>query len=721
MLEEGGRDERTGDLIWLPIKIKDEMKQCRFGFHEMIFGNYESDVDKGGNSQFETEEEAEAQQAMYKKHSVHASHSSIFRGVDRINIILNIIGAPINDGGCDLKPRDLLHKKVLCAFYPLHDYFELNQVSKVWIRSFYSPKNQPINLIRDYFGEKIALYFSWLGMYTMWLFYASIGGVITHIFIVAQGYDVNSVVIVFFAVFMAGWSTVYLEKWKVKEVRTALKYGMIGFEEEETERPEFEGTFTKSPIDGKELEYFKDSKRGALFLNSLKVIVGLCILVLGLLAGMLTVNYYLNGGKHGNADIPGNDDGVYEYDDGGVVLRTGGYSWGMILVFFLQALLIELGGGYFTDIAAKLTDEENHKTDTNYEDALVLKSFVFNFINSYTGLFYIGFLAKLTGQPCSGPDGKDNCMSALNIALGTIFVSRLVVGNIQEVIVPLVNSYLKARENQLDEEDQERLLRHASTVSRSSTLEEEEDETPAQTAIEEQYCLDDYDASKDLYGDYLEMCLQVRGCLHYPLASFCSSMSKHQMLLFSRPLVQFGYATLFATSFTLAPLMAAVNNYVEIRVDAWKIAVTSKRPFPQGAEDIGQWQTLLEFMSTLQIISNTALVLFISEVPWFEGLDPKSKLIMFIVIEHFAFGLKILIGTVMDDVPEEVEIQIDRQDLYRTKLVDNEQDEQSELNEAMGKRPKPEPPILADFCVHESDTEWIDRAMRKKMKAERGV
>merc|ERR1719198_1092624 len=116
----------------------------------------------------------------------------------------------------------------------------------------------------------------------------------------------------------------------------------------------------------------------------------------------------------------------------------------MILVFFLQALLIELGGGYFTDIAAKLTDEENHKTDTNYEDALVLKSFVFNFINSYTGLFYIGFLAKLTGQPCSGPDGKDNCMSALNIALGTIFVSRLVVGNIQEVIVPLVNSYLKA-------------------------------------------------------------------------------------------------------------------------------------------------------------------------------------------------------------------------------------------------------------------------------------
>ena len=191
-------------------------------------------------------------------------------------------------------------------------------------------------------------------------------------------------------------------------------------------------------------------------------------------------------------------------------------------------------------------------------------------------------------------------------------------------------------------------------------------------------------------------------------------------IIFAIASLQFGYATLFATSFTLAPMMAFVNNYVEIRVDAWKISVLSRRPFPSGAEDIGQWQTLLEFMSTLQIITNTALVIFTSNISWFSSFDNKTKLILFIVIEHIAFALKAGIRTIVDDIPEEVEIQIARNKLYNTKLVDNQHDEQSELDEVMGRRPPVEPPALADFCIHQSDTEWIDRAMRRKLKADRG-
>ena len=35
--------------------------------------------------------------------------------------------------------------------------------------------------------------------------------------------------------------------------------------------------------------------------------------------------------------------------------------------------------------------------------------------------------------------------------------------------------------------------------------------------------------------------------------------------------IQFGYCTLFVAAFPLAPLMAFVNNAIEIRVDAWKL------------------------------------------------------------------------------------------------------------------------------------------------------
>ena len=34
---------------------------------------------------------------------------------------------------------------------------------------------------------------------------------------------------------------------------------------------------------------------------------------------------------------------------------------------------------------------------------------------------------------------------------------------------------------------------------------------------------------------------------------------------------QFGYATLFVAAYPLSCVMALVNNYIEIRIDAWKL------------------------------------------------------------------------------------------------------------------------------------------------------
>ena len=38
---------------------------------------------------------------------------------------------------------------------------------------------------------------------------------------------------------------------------------------------------------------------------------------------------------------------------------------------------------------------ENHRTQTSYEDALILKLFGFQFVNSYTSLFYIAFFRQV--------------------------------------------------------------------------------------------------------------------------------------------------------------------------------------------------------------------------------------------------------------------------------------------------------------------------------------
>lgn len=40
----------------------------------------------------------------------------------------------------------------------------------------------------------------------------------------------------------------------------------------------------------------------------------------------------------------------------------------------------------------------------------------------------------------------------------------------------------------------------------------------------------------------------------------------------------------------------------------------SRRPEPRGAEDIGTWYTILAIMSSVAVVSNSAIVAFTSEI-----------------------------------------------------------------------------------------------------------
>jgi hypothetical protein len=45
----------------------------------------------------------------------------------------------------------------------------------------------------------------------------------------------------------------------------------------------------------------------------------------------------------------------------------------------------------YNKLAVVLTNWENHQKETDYEDALAVKFFLFGFANSYTSIFYIAF------------------------------------------------------------------------------------------------------------------------------------------------------------------------------------------------------------------------------------------------------------------------------------------------------------------------------------------
>lgn len=74
----------------------------------------------------------------------------------------------------------------------------------------------------------------------------------------------------------------------------------------------------------------------------------------------------------------------------------------------------------------------------------------------------------------------------------------------------------------------------------------------------------------------------------------------------SVPVIQFGFITLFVASFPLAPLMALINNIIEVRVDAWKLTTQFRRPVAAKAHSIGAWQEILNGMAILSVVTNVS-------------------------------------------------------------------------------------------------------------------
>jgi len=152
-LREGKR-ETPDKWIWRPIEIPETSELTSINPYDFIYVKYLEDSTLS---------------FIYKKWA----NNTIFRGVDRIKLIASIINARKGDGGCALDLYKLIKKKCLLSFFPLHDLVELRELEEKWLRFCQVPWKQRVDSAKDYFGEKIGMYFLWLGHYTTWLISAA--------------------------------------------------------------------------------------------------------------------------------------------------------------------------------------------------------------------------------------------------------------------------------------------------------------------------------------------------------------------------------------------------------------------------------------------------------------------------------------------------------------------------------------------------------------------
>ncbi|KAI4576526.1 hypothetical protein MJT46_002361 [Ovis ammon polii x Ovis aries] len=78
-------------------------------------------------------------------------------------------------------------------------------------------------------------------------------------------------------------------------------------------------------------------------------------------------------------------------------------------------------------------------------------------------------------------------------------------------------------------------------------------------------------------------------------------------------ILQFGFTTIFVAAFPLAPLLALLNNIIEIRLDAYKFVTQWRRPLASRAKDIGIWYGILEGIGILSVITNAFVIAITSD------------------------------------------------------------------------------------------------------------
>ncbi|XP_015415461.1 PREDICTED: anoctamin-2 isoform X1 [Myotis davidii] len=526
----------------------------------------------------------------------------------------------------------LIANNIYEAAYPLHDgeydspgddMNDRKLLYQEWARYGVFYKFQPIDLIRKYFGEKIGLYFAWLGLYTSFLIPSSIIGVIVFLYGCATieedipskemcdqqnaftmcplcdkscdywnlssacgtaraSHLFDNPATVFFSIFMALWATMFLENWKRLQMRLGYFWDLTGIEEEEERaqehsRPEYETKVREKLL--KKSDQTVVQKLGTNMSESgdedddedkltwkdrfpgylINVVSILFMIALTFSIVFAVIVYRITTA----AALSLNKDTRSN-------VRVTVTATAVIINLVVILILDEIYGA----VAKWLTEIEVPKTEQTFEERLILKAFLLKFVNAYSPIFYVAFFkGRFVGRPGSyvyvfngyrmeecAPGG---CLMELCIQLSIIMLGKqLIQNNIFEIGVPKLK----------------KLFRKLKDETEAGETDSAHSRHPEQWDLD--YSLEPYTG---LTPEYMEM------------------------------IIQFGFVTLFVASFPLAPVFALLNNVIEVRLDAKKFVTELRRPDAVRTKDIGIWFDILSGIGKFSVISNAFVIAITSD------------------------------------------------------------------------------------------------------------
>ncbi|XP_074260128.1 anoctamin-10 isoform X4 [Saimiri boliviensis] len=463
-----------------------------------------------------------------------------------------------------------------CQFIIKHELENLRAKDEKMIPGYPQAKLYPgksLYSIRGYFGETIALYFGFLEYFTFALIPMAVIGLPYYLF-VWEDYDKY----VIFASFNLIWSTVILEVWKRGCANMTYRWGTLLMKRKfEEPRPGFHGVLGINSITGKEEPLYPSYKR------QLRIyLVSLPFVCLCLYFSLYVMMIYF--------DLEVWALGLHE---------NSGSEWTSVLLYvpsIIYAIVIEIMNRLYRYAAEFLTSWENHRLESAYQNHLILKVLVFNFLNCFASLFYIAFVLK--------------DMKLLRQSLATLLITSQILNQIVESLLP----YWLQR-------------KHGVRVKRKvQALKVDIDATLYEQVILEK----EMGTYLGTFDDYLELFLQ------------------------------FGYVSLFSCVYPLAAAFAVLNNFTEVNSDALKMCRVFKRPFSEPSAGIGVWQLAFETMSVISVVTNCALIGMSPQVNAIFPESKADLILIVVVVEHALLALKFILAFAIPDKPRHIQMKLAR-------------------------------------------------------------
>ncbi|XP_077296621.1 anoctamin-5-like [Arctopsyche grandis] len=531
---------------------------------------------------------------IYKEYLYNIDDPNFFTESIRMNAVaFELERQPFtNDSKTDIGIDCLINDEVYTDAYPLHDGgvydsgTQRNLLFMHWaqINKFY--KYQPLDKIKEYFGEKFAIYFAWLGFYIYMLIPISLLGIVSIIYGIINVNDdtlsndicydtlditmcpkcdscdywklestcfAAKVTYVFdnyftigFAFSMSVWSAFYGKLWKRYSAEITHGWGMTEYDNQiEHLRPQY-------------LTKYKNRKRNfwtdrlPTIVISVVVVTFFIGLVWAIIFGIVIYQMWLLTF----------DSLFIDYPSRSLLVPCISAVMNLIMIMILDYV--------FVKVAIKLTENEYQRTQSSFDDSLTLKIYFFQFVNNYSSILYIAILkGKFLGYPSKYnkifllrqqeclPGG---CLFELIIQLAIIMIGKKIISLIMKVFLPFLYHKIKTcmKRNQ------------PYTENKTSLNQWTEDDKLVD------WC------PKGLFNEYLDTILN------------------------------YGFATLFVSVFPLAPLFALICSIIGMRLDAKKFVKYYKRPVPRRARNIGIWFTIMDILGKLSIITNAFTIAFTS-------------------------------------------------------------------------------------------------------------